>query len=120
MTPKGPPISSPDAKGFARPVLITLPTRFDNAITTFPQMKEVKIGRQLTALVQATGTPPTNCVQGRSDTTVTDAGPNSSVIAPPVRWAVTGFGTTVFGASNVLTLSIFGAANVSPRSVAFF
>ena len=32
-------------------VLITLPTRFDNAITPFPQMKEVKIGRQLTALV---------------------------------------------------------------------
>jgi hypothetical protein len=31
--------------------LITLPTRFDNAITTFPQMKEVKIGRQLAALV---------------------------------------------------------------------
>lgn len=60
------------------------------------------------------------CVQGRSDTTVTDAGPNSSVIAPPVRLAVTGFGTTVFGASNVLTLSIFGAANVSPRSVSFF
>ena len=57
MTPKGPPVSSPGAKRI-RPVSIDNATNpFDNAITPFPQMKEVKIGRQLTALVQP-GTPP--------------------------------------------------------------
>jgi hypothetical protein len=55
MTPKGPPVSSPDAKRI-RPVSIDNATNpFDNAITPFPQMKEVKIGRQLTALVQPPG-----------------------------------------------------------------
>jgi hypothetical protein len=47
MTPKGPPVSSAERTSIRAVRLVTLPKRFDNAITTFPQMKEVKIGRQM-------------------------------------------------------------------------
>ena len=35
---------------------------------------------------------------------------------PPCTFAETGFGTTVCGASKVLTLSTFGAVKVSPET----
>jgi hypothetical protein len=47
---------------------------------------------------------------------VTDFGSNFSVSLPPCARAENGFGTTVFGASKVLTLSTLAAVKVSPMA----
>src|SRR4029079_271870 len=46
--------------------------------------------------------------------TVTDFGSSLMVNFPPCTFTDAGFGVTAFGASNVLTLSTFGALSVSP------
>ena len=50
------------------------------------------------------------------ETTVTDFGSSLSTSLPSCAVADTGFGTTAFGASKVLTLSTFGAVRVSPTA----
>src|SRR5581483_9824046 len=52
------------------------------------------------------------------DTTVTEAGASFITSLPPEAFIETAFGVTVFGASKVLTLSIFGAASVWPVALA--
>ena len=54
---------------------------------------------------------------GRTARTVTDFGASVTESRSPSSVAVIGFGDTVFGASNVLTLSIAGPVSVSPVAV---
>ncbi len=51
-----------------------------------------------------------------TETTVTDLGGKVKTSLPPSAFAEIAFGTTVFGASKVLTLSTFGAVSVSPTA----
>src|SRR5215831_14125884 len=50
------------------------------------------------------------------ETTVTDFGSSVRINLPPWTFAEIGLGITVFGASNVFTLSTFGAVSVSPAA----
>ena len=47
---------------------------------------------------------------------MTDFGSSFRISLPPCTFAEMDFGTTVLGASNVLTLSTFGAVRVSPAA----
>src|SRR5690349_20006033 len=49
--------------------------------------------------------------------TVTDLGASVRTTLPPCTFAVIGLRATVFGDSNVFTLSTFDAVNVSPAAI---